>query len=57
MSKYGYVNAIVEGIPQYNSADTQVLAGGATEVYNKFGTLDKAKVLVQAQPDSDVLKQ
>ena len=51
MSKYGYVNAIVEGIPQYNSADTQVLAGGATEVYNKFGTLDKAKVLVQAQPN------
>lgn len=51
MSKYGYVNAIVEGIPQYNSADTQALAGGATDVYNKFGTLDKAKVLVQAQPN------
>lgn len=51
MSRYGYVNAIVEGIPQYNSADTQVLAGGATEVYNTFGTLDKAKVLVQAQPN------
>ena len=51
MSKYGYVNAIVEGIPQYNSADTQVLAGGATDVYNTFGTLDKAKVLVQSQPN------
>lgn len=51
MSKYGYVNAIVEGIPQYNSADTQVLAGGATDVYTKFGTLDKAKVLAQAQPN------
>lgn len=51
MSKYGYVNAIVEGIPQYNSADTQALAGGATDVYTKFGTLDKAKVLVQAQPN------
>lgn len=51
MSKYGFVNAIVEGIPQYNSADTQVLAGGATDVYAKFGTLDKAKVLVQAQPN------
>lgn len=51
MSKYGYVNAIIEGIPQYNSADTQVLAGGATDVYTKFGTLDKAKVLVQAQPN------
>lgn len=51
MSKYGYVNAIVEGIPQYNSADTQVLAGGATDVYHTFGTLDKAKVLVQSQPN------
>lgn len=51
MSKYGYVNAIVEGIPQYNSVDTQVLAGGASDVYAKFGTLDKAKVLVQAQPN------
>lgn len=51
MSKYGFVNAIVEGIPQYNSADTQVLAGGATDVYKTFGTLDKAKVLVQAQPN------
>lgn len=51
MSKYGFVNAIVEGIPQYNSVDTQVLAGGATDVYKKFGTLDKAKVLVQAQPN------
>lgn len=51
MSKYGYVNAIVEGIPQYNSADTQVLAGGATDVYKTFGTLDKAKVLVQSQPN------
>ena len=51
MSKYGFVNAIIEGVPQYNSADTQVLQGGATDVYNKFGTLDKAKVLVQAQPD------
>lgn len=51
MSKYGFVNAIVEGIPQYNSVDTQLLAGGATDVYKKFGTLDKAKVLVQAQPN------
>lgn len=51
MSKYGFVNAIVEGIPQYNSADTQQLAGGATEVYHTFGTLDKAKVLVQSQPN------
>ncbi|HHT97943.1 MAG TPA: hypothetical protein GXZ90_08640 [Clostridiales bacterium] len=51
MSKYGYVNAIIEGIPQYNSVDTQILAGGASDVYAKFGTLDKAKVLVQAQPN------
>ena len=51
MSKYGYVNVIIEGIPQYNSADTQVLEGGATDVYKTFGTLDKAKVLVQAQPN------
>lgn len=51
MSKYGYVNVIIEGIPQYNSADTQVLEGGATDVYKTFGTLDKAKVLVQAHPN------
>lgn len=51
MSKYGFVNAIVEGLPQYNSVDTQLMAGGVTDVYKKFGTLDKAKVLVQAQPN------
>lgn len=50
-AKYGFVNAIIEGLPQYNSIDTQVLQGGVTDVYKKFGTLDKGKVLVQAQPN------
>lgn len=50
MSKHGFVNAIFEGF-QYNSADTQVLKGGATETYKVNGTLDKGKVLVQAHPN------
>lgn len=50
MAKYGYVNMLFTGY-QYCSADSQVLAGGATGVYKKFGTLDKSKVLIQAQPN------
>ena len=50
-SKYGLVNVIEEGFCQYNSLDTQSQAGGATDTYMSFGTLDKSKVLAQAQPN------
>lgn len=50
-SKYGFVNMIQEGFPQYNTVDTQALAGGTTDVYTTFGTLDKGKVLLNLQPD------
>lgn len=49
LSKHGLVNCLFEGIC-YNSAPTQV-GGGQTEVYATFGTLDKGKVLVRAQPN------
>lgn len=49
LSKHGMVNMLFEGI-SYNSKATQ-LSGGLTEVYQKFGTLDKGKVLVRAQPN------
>lgn len=49
LSKHGYVNMLFEGI-SYNSKATQ-MGGGLTEVYQKFGTLDKGKVLVRAQPN------
>lgn len=50
MSKYGFVNVISEGF-QYNSLDTQSQAGGSTDVYKVLGTLEKAKTLVQSQPN------
>lgn len=50
MAKEGYVNVILEGI-SYNSMDTQADEGGASSVYKRFGTLDKSKCLVQAQPN------
>lgn len=49
LSKHGLVNCLFEGIG-YHSGATQT-AGGQTEVYKKFGTLDKGKVLVRAQPN------
>lgn len=49
LSKNGFVNMLFEGI-SYNSAATQT-GGGLTEVYKKFGTLDKGRVLVRAQPN------
>lgn len=48
MSKAGYVNMLFEGIC-YNSGATQA-GGGLTEVYKKFGTLDKGKVLCRTHP-------
>lgn len=49
LSKHGFVNLIQEGIC-YNSGATQT-AGGQTEMYSKFGTLEKGKVLVRMQPN------
>lgn len=49
-SQAGLLNMIFHGI-QYSSADTQSSQGGVTEVYRRFGTLDKSKCLVQAHPD------
>lgn len=49
MSKRGFVNMLFEGIC-YNSGPTQA-GGGLTELYKKFGTLDKGKVLVRAVPN------
>lgn len=49
LSKRGYVNMLFEGIC-YNSGPTQA-GGGLTELYKKFGTLDKGKVLVRAVPN------
>lgn len=48
-SKHGYVNMLFEGI-SYNSMATQT-GGGLTEVYSKFGTLDKGKVLARSHPN------
>lgn len=48
-SKHGLANMLFEGIC-YNSGATQT-GGGLTEVYHKFGTLDKGKVLARAQPN------
>lgn len=49
LSKHGFVNMLFEGI-SYNSGATQA-GGGLTEVYKRFGTLDKSKVLARAQPN------
>lgn len=49
LSRMGKVNLILETLT-YDSGDTQT-GGGLTEVYRKFGTLDKGKVLVKAFPD------
>lgn len=48
MSKAGYVNMLFEGIC-YNSEPTQS-GGGLTDTYQKFGTLDKGKVLARSHP-------
>lgn len=50
LSKRGMVNMLFEGIC-YNSEGTQVGDGGQVEVYKTFGTFDKGKVLVRAQPN------
>lgn len=50
LSKRGRVNMLFEGIC-YNSEGTQVGDGGQVEVYKTFGTFDKGKVLVRAQPN------
>lgn len=50
MGKHGYSNIIFEGYG-YASLDTQSQKGGVSDVYRVFGTLDKGKVLVQAQPN------
>lgn len=50
LSKSGFVNMLFEGI-SYNSEGTQVGDGGQVEVYKTFGTFDKGKVLVRAQPN------
>lgn len=49
LSKHGMVNMLFEGI-SYNSKATQA-GGGLTDLYQKFGTLDKGKVLVRTQPN------
>lgn len=49
LSKHGLVNMLFEGI-SYNSGATQS-GGGQSEMYGKFGTLDKGKILVRAQPN------
>lgn len=49
LSRRGHVNMLFEGI-SYNSGPTQG-GGGLTELYKKFGTLDKGKVLVRAVPN------
>ena len=50
LSKRGMVNMLFEGIC-YNSEPTQSGGGGQVEVYQTFGTFDKGKVLVRAQPN------
>lgn len=50
LTKHGLVNMLFEGI-SYNSAPTQA-GGGQTEMYGKFGTYDKGKVIVRAQPNT-----
>lgn len=50
LSKRGMVNMLFEGIC-YNSEPTQAGGGGQVEVYKTFGTFDKGKVLVRAQPN------
>lgn len=52
MLKAGYVNIVYHGI-SYASIDTQSDKGGTggmTEVYKRFGTLDKGYCLVRAHP-------
>lgn len=49
LSKRGYINMLFEGI-SYNSGPTQG-GGGLTESYKVFGTLDKGKCLVRAEPN------
>lgn len=48
LNKRGFVNLLFEGV-SYDSLATQQ-GGGLTEVYKKFGTLDKGKVLVRGFP-------
>jgi hypothetical protein len=49
LTKHGLVNMLFEGI-SYNSGATQG-AGGQSEMYARFGTLDKGKILARAQPN------
>lgn len=51
LTKHGLVNMLFEGI-SYNSAPTQAGTGGQANMYGKFGTYDKAKVIVRAQPNT-----
>lgn len=48
MDKMGYYTVLFNGIA-YHSMPTQA-GGGLTELYRAFGTLDKGKALVRAQP-------
>lgn len=49
--KYGFVNILGEGFT-YESDPTQKGGGGGqTKMYKKFGTLEKGKILVRAQPN------
>lgn len=50
LTKHGMVNMLFEGI-SYNSAPTQA-GGGQTEMYGKFGTYDKGKVISRMQPNT-----
>ena len=54
--RQGYVVCLFEGIG-YNSLQTQVDKGGQSVMYKKFGTLDKGKVLVRAEPNYAKISQ
>lgn len=50
LSRHGLVNLLAEGIC-YNSEPTQSGNGGQADMYRKFGSLDKGKILVRAHPN------
>lgn len=50
LTKHGLENMLFEGI-SYNSGATQTGDGGQSQMYAKFGSWDKGKCLVRAQPN------
>lgn len=50
-AKYGFVNAVGEGFCYHSDNTQQGGGGGQTAMYLKFGTLEKSKILIRAQPN------